>query len=133
MENQSEREILLLGNLQHNSKMLRPTYLNPKEKIYASFFAPIRKNQTQIFSCFLPRFLCRCTDCIVWTSNPCPDFFLENCACCTANRTVRTLWSSNKCFCLLLDFCALSAAVLSLDLRAANFFSFLEKNGNFLS
>ena len=44
-----EIEILLLGNLQQNSEIFRPTYLNLEEKISALFSMPNRKNQTHIF------------------------------------------------------------------------------------
>ena len=61
----------------------------------------------------------------------CPKICLENRACYNKNCTVRTVWTNNKWCCPLLDFCALSAAVLSLDLRAANFFSFKGKMKTF--
>ena len=47
-----ERVFLLSGNLQQNSEIFKPTYLNPEEKISASFFVPNRENQTQFFSFF---------------------------------------------------------------------------------
>ena len=93
------------------------------------------------FFCFLPRFLCCCTDCTdlkiraqsFFSRKPCPEICLENRACCLENRTVRTVQTSNKCWCLHIDLCALFAAILSLYLCAAKFFPLLRKNGNFLS
>ena len=36
-----EREILLLGNLQQNSEIFRPTYLNLEEKFLPPGFDPV--------------------------------------------------------------------------------------------
>ena len=147
-----EREILLLGNLQQNSEIFRPTYLNSEEKISASFSAPNRKNQTYIFS-FSFFYLdfhvvvrtvhAKCTECILQTNctdlnihahkkysqKSCPKIYLKKCARCFKNCTVR---SRNKCCCPLFDFSSLFVVVLSSNCMLQNF-PFYLRQGNFSS